>query len=108
MSESNGASADGQRFVVSRVLVCDGNEICKIPMMAFDTEQEASEFAEAQAQWLQSIPLPVKQMFKKLGIQQVRINVLRIRTPSGQRRVSIAPASALTGLGKPMPKILKS
>lgn len=99
MSEQNGKSEQGKRFIASRVLVGTNGTPFHVPLMAFDTLEGAQEFAQGEGEWLAGIPEPFRNFLGRLGVTSVGMAIMALQTPDGVRRIEIAPPGA-------MPKII--
>lgn len=80
----------GVRYVVYRVLGAADGASLKIPLMAFDTQVAAKEFAVSEAQWAKGIPPMIVQILTRIGVSQMAMNITSIATPDGVHRIELA------------------
>lgn len=90
-----------RRFVVFQVLKDFAGAVHMVPLMAFDTEPEATEFEHARGAWLGSLTAEAKDLMARLGIAACGVVVRGLQTPGAARKIAIADPSVLSRLPRP-------
>lgn len=87
-----------RRYVVFQVMKDFAGAVHMIPLMAFDTEAEATEFEHARGGFLKSLPPDAIDLLARLGIAACGVVVRGLQTPGEARKIQVADASVLARL----------
>ena len=93
----NGAeqTETARRYVVFQVLKDFAGAVHMIPLMAFDTEGEATDYEKARGGFLGSLAPEARDLLARLGIAACGVVVRGLQTPGAAKVIQLADASVL-------------